>query len=331
MAINFPAGKRKDKPHGISEKVINLLKIIRALEEQKYPSVRQLAEECEVTERSVFRYLNIINSVIPVVFDRQKNGYRFTNKDAIKTLPLSREEFALLISLSEVASQMGSSFKDAFQRIMKRILPVGDSVKVFNVVMSSIEVDIDETLFNAITEAIVEKRRVRFQYHGVNTSETTTRKVDPYGLFYYDGIWFLYGYCHLRKAYRWFGLDRITSLRVLKERFNRLNEDEIQKNLRNAFTFWQNEGDVTEVTVRFMKPASDVIKRKKKWHNSEERKVLPDGEVELTFRVSSVDELKWWLYGWLPYVKVLKPEWLREQIKKELKEAIALYELQERD
>lgn len=50
-----PGNIKKSKPAGISEKVINILKAYTLIARYKYPSVRYLAEELEVKERTVYR------------------------------------------------------------------------------------------------------------------------------------------------------------------------------------------------------------------------------------------------------------------------------------
>lgn len=47
------------------------------------------------------------------------------------------------------------------------------------------------------------------------------RRVDPYGLLYRSGLWYLSGFCHLRQAVRDFRVDRIRGLRRTGEQFTR--------------------------------------------------------------------------------------------------------------
>lgn len=58
-----------------------------------------------------------------------------------------------------------------------------------------------------LREAIARRRVVRMVYKDL-AGHVTRRLVDPYGLFYRRGIWYLVGYCHLRKAERTFRLGR---------------------------------------------------------------------------------------------------------------------------
>ena len=90
------------------------------------------------------------------------------------------------------------------------------------------------------------------------------------------------------------------------------------RGLGNVYKRQIVDGKEARVTVRFKKEISDYILRKDKWHTSEKRTILPDGDVELSFTVAGVDEIKRWIYSWLPHAEVIKPKWFRQQVKKEL-------------
>lgn len=77
--------------------------------------------------------------------------------------------------------------------------------------------------------------------------------------------------------------------------------------------------------VVFSPEISEIIKRKPGWHLSEKRKELPDGSLELTFRLSGLEEIKWWLYSWIPLVKVIEPERLKEEMKRDLEKSLEIF------
>lgn len=58
-------------------------------------------------------------------------------------------------------------------------------------------------------DAVARRRRMRMTYHGVRAQSSTDRDVDPYGLYYQQGVWYIVGHCHLRNALRTFHLGRI--------------------------------------------------------------------------------------------------------------------------
>ena len=80
------------------------------------------------------------------------------------------------------------------------------------------------------------------------------------------------------------------------------------------------DGEPVEVVLRFDAEIKPYVLRKK-WHESQKEKELKDG-VELRFKVNGIEGIKQWIYKWLPHVEVVEPRELKEDIKKELKEAM---------
>ncbi|HET6344657.1 MAG TPA: WYL domain-containing protein, partial [Myxococcota bacterium] len=56
--------------------------------------------------------------------------------------------------------------------------------------------------------------RVQIVYRSATDGTESTRQVDPYGLYYRQGIWYLVGYCHLRQAERTFHVGRMVSVKA---------------------------------------------------------------------------------------------------------------------
>ncbi|MBI5508041.1 MAG: WYL domain-containing protein [Deltaproteobacteria bacterium] len=62
-------------------------------------------------------------------------------------------------------------------------------------------------------EAVARRQTVTLAYRGAS-GETSKRDVDPYGLYYRQGIWYLVGRCHMRRGERTFHLGRIQDVRL---------------------------------------------------------------------------------------------------------------------
>lgn len=62
-------------------------------------------------------------------------------------------------------------------------------------------------------DAVARRVRVELSYRGANGARTD-REVDPYGLYYRKGVWYLVGLCHLRKSERTFHLGRMEQVKV---------------------------------------------------------------------------------------------------------------------
>jgi predicted DNA-binding transcriptional regulator YafY len=137
---------------------------------------------------------------------------------------------------------------------------------------------------------------------------------------FYEGVWILIGYCHLRKEIRSFAIDRIIDLKERFLYFQISGDFDLEEYISSSWGVIHEEP--VNITVRFKADVAEFILRKEKWHPSEQRKVLPNGEIELTFTIAGVNEIKHWIYSWLPNVEVIEPYWLRKQIRKELARSV---------
>jgi predicted DNA-binding transcriptional regulator YafY len=62
-------------------------------------------------------------------------------------------------------------------------------------------------------DAVARRVRVKLVYRSA-AGQKSAREVDPWGLYYRQGVWYLVGFCHLRKAERTFHLARIDGVTV---------------------------------------------------------------------------------------------------------------------
>jgi len=65
--------------------------------------------------------------------------------------------------------------------------------------------------------------------------------------------------------------------------------------------------------------------REKIWHESQKVTKLPDGGMEVAFRVAGLDEIKRWILSFGPEAVVLEPEKLRKLVQQDLQRNLAQY------
>lgn len=316
------AEESKGKPAGIAEKVICLLDIINKIDQGLHPSPASLAKDFQISRRSVHRYLEIINFIIPIEYDKQYKGYRFTSKSTLKKLSINEHEMSLLLILGDAVSHMGEELQEHYHGLLGKFLSAskGETLKKNDLPFLINISDMDDSTnlkknFPIISNAIINRNSVDIKYHAVHSDEISERRVDPYGLIFSDGNWLMVGHCHLDDDIRKFDLSRILELKKSWLKFKQGDFD-LKQYADERWGLY--DGEKTEVKVRFSKEVAHLITRKKKWHPSEKRVVLPSGEVELTLTVEGTEKLKRWLYTWIPNVTVLEPKWLRKEIKTEI-------------
>jgi predicted DNA-binding transcriptional regulator YafY len=139
------------------------------------------------------------------------------------------------------------------------------------------------------------------RYHGYQKDEVTERDVEPHQLFYSDGIWYLEGYCRLRKDIRAFRLSRIEKMVALKEAFAKRRAGKSGEQKKIA------------IKIRFAKRIARWV-RERQHYGFQNEEVLPNGVV-MKYAVHDVSEITAWILGWGDAAEVLSPKELRTSLR----------------
>ena len=119
-----------------------------------------------------------------------------------------------------------------------------------------------------------------------------------------------------------FVLDRIKMLKVTDERFTIPRDFTLDDFMRHSFKVMHDE--LCTVRVR-ISPGWARWVGEKIWQESQKITKLPNGSLEMTFRVAGLDEIKRWILSFGPEAMVLEPERLKEMVRKNLSMNLAQY------
>ncbi|NLI80385.1 MAG: WYL domain-containing transcriptional regulator [Deltaproteobacteria bacterium] len=300
-----------------------LLRILNLLDRERACKPSMLAGELRVTERSVFRYVSSLREAgFPVVFDREKGTYAFENAFKLKKARLNVDETLALAMARKMLGTFGESFARAFDSLERKVLEVcspcdgllPSSALVLPTFPAGETPDLSK-LLKAMTKASMDRSLVWMTYRSLYSGEETKREVEPYYLFFSpDGFWNLRAYCRMRDGWRTFSLDRVRSWQVLDRYFvPRIFADEVGQEFSRGFGSYL-DGDSVRVVVQFTPQIRPYVARRI-WHASQENRELPDGGIEMTFTTTGMEALKHWLFRWIPHVRVIEPEELRQEMK----------------
>lgn len=211
-----------------------LLTALELLQARASVSATLLAERLEVNTRSVRRYVTMLQDMgIPIETVRGRyGGYRLRPGFKLPPLMLTEDE-ALAVTLGLLAAQrlgLASTVPAVPGALAKveRVLPLGLRERV-HAVQETVALDLGAPATSAPADrhllvfslAAHQGRRVRLRYVVPRDGEEieTERTLDPYGLVYHQGRWYVVGYCHLRNDIRVFRLDRVRRVESLDDTF----------------------------------------------------------------------------------------------------------------
>ncbi|MBI5344320.1 MAG: transcriptional regulator [Deltaproteobacteria bacterium] len=319
-------------------KLHRLLSILRMLDKRAKCTPRTLAEKFDTTERTIFRDISDLNSAgFSIVFDKESGMYRFTDADfTLQDMDLSDNELMALLLGKQVAHSLGRPFEDAFLSILKKArkdtgLKTREKAKRLAEQQQRFWVNIDplegfekiEPQFKAVNEASDRKVEIEIAYKAMKDEKETRRSVAPYGLIFSYGLWYMVGYCNLRNKIRIFALDCIKEFRLTDKRYAVPGDFNLQEYFEPGWDMVRY-GEPVEVVLEFGDKYARWIKRRT-WHSTQKIEERPDGSIIFRVTVPGTRELKWWIYHWIAFCKVLSPPELRKEMMGEMREMMKVY------
>lgn len=304
----------------MSYKFDSLMIILNKLDRNETVTVHSLINDLEISERSVHRYLQTLQVAgFPIIYDKKKGTYCFFEGYSLKKPNVSVEESLAFALAKDALKNYGIGMEESMEKLEEKL-----SIRPTNlpgqVILKPKRLSAAiETYLGQLFKAITNFQRVEIRYKALYSDEESVRKVDPYYIFYPYGFWTLRAYCHLRQGLRTFALDRMHSVKVLDEHFPPRNMSP-EEELSTSFGAWI-DSKVVDIKLRFDKEITPHVLRRR-WHQSQEEKVLKDGRLEMKFKVSGLEDIKYWVYRWLPHVEVVSPKKLKDTIQAELQQAM---------
>ncbi len=301
-------------------------------------SAADLASEMDCNARTVYRDLEALQVAgFPLYTERVEGKNLWSVLDTVKhqlPVPFSLTELmALYFGRDMMRVFQGTAFHDSLESLFQKVrttLPP-ESVKYLKSVEQTLHVGIKpykdyarfKEMIQRVEEAAREHRTLEIVYYTMSRESEGRRRVDPFRIWFYNGTFYLIGYCHKRGEVRIFALDRIRMLSVTKATFEIPEDFDLDAFLRPSLGVFQ--GEPVRVRVRFAPRAAGYI-REKVWHESQEITLEDDGSVLFEAEVAGLDEIRFWVLGWGSAAEVLEPEALREAVRAEARALAERYE-----
>jgi len=300
-----------------------LISIILMLQHRGTLKASELAEELGVSERTVHRYMGMLDELgIPIYSERGPYG-GFSLVRGYKLPPLiftPEEATALYLGAELVKDVWGASYFDA---------AVGAIAKLDNVLPDALLQEVKQVqpsllvtgwlrrdygpwapILDNLRRCVARRRQVRLAYRSFH-QEITSRIMDPYALALQWGNWYLVGYCHLRGDLRTFRVDRIQEVEPTGESF----EIPVDFVAREYLLRMAQERPATyyRVAVRFEPEVAHIVReRQEEWQEIADH---DDGSVTLAFDAS---DLAWpcrWVLTYQDRATVLGPPELAAMVR----------------
>ena len=205
-----------------------LIAILTLLKSRRVLTAPELAAKFNTSLRTSYRDIqHLISAGVPVI-TIEGRGYTLMEGYTVAPVQFTEKEANALITAHHLVSKSNdSSFVSDFEEALTKIKSVFRSSVLQKSELLHSHIHIFDTrqesiASNALSEiqvAITNFNYVEINYRKANDPKISFRKIEPCAMFSSDNKWILIAWCHLRKDYRAFRIDRIQHFKILQQHF----------------------------------------------------------------------------------------------------------------
>ncbi len=282
-----------------------------------------------------------IEAVPPLIKSKHTTDgtrYIFTGEFPASSIDANQ---ALLMTLGLYTQQRGllkEHFESVIQTLLRDLLArINTYQSAFREIEDHIHVSGHEPAdpgknidkIKKIMDAIRNRKRLSMKYLRSYDGTLTNRECEPYGLISRLNNWYLVALCVHQQKRRIFLLDQIEELKTLEGSTFKWPEGfSIHDEYSKSWGVWNIDDAETRgpetVRIKVFKGPAERFNLVS-FHGSQEVKMLPEGDAEVTFKVTGAEEMLPWLMSWGTAIQVLEPKWLKDQLLDNLNKIKELY------
>lgn len=299
-----------------------------------------ITEELGISERTLLRYLAVCRNelvdaagrpMVEVVGQGNARSLKLVEHGAAPEAGVFEAVF-FYFTQTVLTFLEGTVLKDGVAGLWERLhrgLPASQRTRLVNLGKKFYAVPFaakdyrghDEQL-DIVVRCLIDQHRMRVDYAGV-LGEGKVHEFDPYTLVHYRGGLYLIGYSYRFRKTIWLAIERIRSVTKLPHRFEYPSGYTPEKHTEGMFGIIEGPETAVELLLRGEQTTAFLASRR--LHPTQKFVTRPDGNTLLTMQVRGTTELSSFILSQSPWVEVLKPESLRNEVAERLRAGSELY------
>lgn len=310
-------------------------------------SFEAIQRELSIGERTLLRYVDVCRSELvdaygePLLEVLQRGGRRLLRlkESGRHTHATALNAVSLFFTLSMIRFLEGTVLKENADALWERVrqsVPLAArrllarlDRKLFAVSFVPKDYAAHSETIDEIVQALVYEYRLTVDYAGL-LGEGKVHDFEPYTLLSYRGGLYLVGRSRLYERVIWLAVERIRSVRPTpgdgrRGRARFTYPDDFHPERYTDGMFGVVDGPETEVELAIENARTEAYLTTRTVHPTQRFTRGTDGRLRLLMRVRGTVELANWIMGLTPWVEVLRPRELRQEIAARLGAAAARY------
>ena len=309
-----------------------LVAIVLHLQGRRVVRAEELARHFEVNIRTVYRDIAALGEagvpisgeagvgyclmkgyqLPPVMFTAEEATSLFVGGEFVKQYTDASLQAPMVSALDKLRAVLPRDRQDHIEKLTQRTLVLGRPER------AAPEAAAQRWLL-PVQQGVVLRRVLRLDYRGHGQETDTARDVEPLGVVFYGGAWYLVAWCRLRQAYRHFRVDRIRRLELLPAVFPPRPDFALAQHMKESVA----REETVPVRVWFARGVQDRARRDSFATLIEE--APRDGGAEFALYAWSLEWMAGWLLSFGGDAEVLAPAKLRRLVRTAAEKIAALH------
>jgi predicted DNA-binding transcriptional regulator YafY len=300
-----------------------LVAMVMHLQGRRLVRAEDMAAHFEMSVRTIYRDIAALGEAGVPITGEAGVGYSLVRSYHLPPVMLTADEAAALF----VGAEMVRHFTDASMNApmsaaldkLRAVLPpdrkdhverlARQTVVMGRTAHASAPDPAAQPWLLAVQRAVAQRRVLGLAYRAAGKSDVTRRDVEPLGVVFYGGAWYLVAWCRLRRDLRHFRVDRVQTLEMRTETIPPRPDFSLAEHLADQMAradtvparIWLADG--AQARARHESYATLVEERQR------------DGGAEFSLYTYSLEWLARWLLSFGGDAEALEPEALREQVR----------------
>lgn len=300
--------------------------ILIQLQSKKVVKAQEIADRFSISLRTVYRDVASLEEAGVPIIGEAGVGYSIMDGYRLPPVMFTKEEATAFLTAEKLIDKLtDTATADQYKAAMYKIKAVlrstekgmlediDDAIYVYSRRSSMPPAGTSNNIFE-ILQSISDRKVLHITYYTNASGQTNDRDVEPVGIYFAGGRWYLIAYCHLRKDYRNFRVDRIKKHKRTDKTF------EVQSlSLKEYLKQFSKENNMTEVVVEFDNSIVRYIQEQRLYYGFVSEKLKRD-TTEMKFMIGYHEYITSWLLTFRNKAKVVAPKAIVDMMKTMVRE-----------
>jgi predicted DNA-binding transcriptional regulator YafY len=302
-------------------RIDRLTAILVQLQSKRVVKAQEIADKYKLSLRTVYRDIKALDEAGVPVIGEAGIGYTIMEGYRLPPVMFTKEEATAFLTAEKLVEKLTdtSTQKNYVSAMLKVKAVLRLSEKDY---LEDLEQHIevienqyvpkqtnDTVHLQNVLQCIVQKRVLHLNYFANHNLQHSKRDVEPVGIYFLAGNWYMVAYCRLRKDYRNFKFSNTNSLTIKDEFFKQQHPA-----LKTFLNKVSKEKELQTVILSIDKAVIKYFGDQKYYNGFVSQKDLGD-KMEMTFLTASLTGFARWYMHFGEHADILKPQQLKDTVK----------------